>query len=314
MENKSKKTKKPLIPTIIGLFLLISGFILYSPDIPQKELREKYALAPSKFIAVDNMEVHYRIEGSGPALVLIHGTSASLHTWDDWTAALKDSFTIIRMDIPAFGLTGKHPEDKYSIEDYVSFMDHFAQALQLDSFALAGNSLGGRIAWNYALAHPQKVKKLILLDPSGLPHESAPSLIFKLATNPILKHLIKYVTPRFLVKSSLEEVYFDDSKINENLIDRYHDIAKGAGNREAFIKEVNQNAKTDITLLGNITCPTLLLWGKHDIWIPVSDAQVFKDKINNSKLIIYDNAGHIPMEEIPENTALDTRIFLNKGL
>ena len=314
MKNKSKKTKKPLILTIIGLFLILSGFMLYSPDIPQEILKGKYALAPSKFLKLDGMEVHYRVEGSGPALVLIHGTSSSLHTWDGWATALKDSFTIIRMDIPAFGLTGAHPEDKYSIEDYVSFIDRFSKALQLDSFALAGNSLGGRIAWNYALAHPKKVKKLILLDSSGVPHESAPSLIFKLATNPVLKHIIKYVTPRFLVKSSLEEVYFDDTKISEELIDRYHDIAKGAGTREAFIKEVNQNTNADITSLDKITCPTLLLWGKHDIWIPVSDAQIFKEKIEHSQLIIYDNAGHIPMEEIPEITALDARVFLSKGL
>jgi pimeloyl-ACP methyl ester carboxylesterase len=87
-------------------------------------------------------------------VVLVHGTAASLHTWDDWTDSLKKDYRVIRMDIPAFGLTGPHPDADYSIEAYVAFLGQFLDQLDIDSMYLAGNSLGGNIAWNFAASLP----------------------------------------------------------------------------------------------------------------------------------------------------------------
>mgnify|MGYP001800526849 CR=1 FL=1 len=257
------------------------------------------------------MEVHHRNEGQGATLLLLHGTAASLHTWDGWTEALKSDFTIVRLDLPAFGLTGPHPEALYSLDDYASFVNDFANSLGMQRFSIAGNSLGGAIAWHYAAQHPERMEKLILLDPSGLPKDGSISLIFRLAKNPVSAALMKKLTPRSIIVDNLKQVYYDDSKVTNELINRYRDMTRRTGNRQAFVDRANNKGGVDArALLESILCPTLIQWGRHDTWIPVSDAPIFESYITNSRSIIYDNAGHVPMEEIPEETASDAKKFL----
>uniref|UniRef100_UPI00404B205D alpha/beta fold hydrolase n=1 Tax=Fulvivirga sp. TaxID=1931237 RepID=UPI00404B205D len=170
---------------ILFLAMIVAAIaMLYKPDMPLDELKALYANEESKFVDIDGMDVHYRVEGSGPTLVLLHGTSSSLHTWDAWTEILKDDFTIVRMDLPAFGLTGPNTTKDYSLVAYSQFLDKFLAAVNVDTFYLAGNSLGGGIAMNYTLDHPERVKKLILIDASGYPREAGKRpWIFRLASN-----------------------------------------------------------------------------------------------------------------------------------
>ncbi len=259
------------------------------------------------------MSVHYRVEGnwSAPTLVLIHGTAASLHTWDGWVKELSSDFKIVRFDLPAFGITGPSPARDYSKEAYVEFLNSFVEQLGLKQFHLAGNSLGGDIAWNYAATYPEKVDKLVLVDASGfLTKENIPTL-FKMARNPIGGALFKRVTPVSLIRKNIEEVYFDDSLITDELVERYHQFAKRTGNRQAFVDRVVQGEIDRTPLLKNITAPTLIQWGKYDEWIPLGDAGKFDKAIANSEVIEYE-AGHIPMEEIPEVTAKDVLAFLSQ--
>lgn len=302
------------IITRLGIGLIVIAVILfllgYQADKPLDELKLKYANQSSRFMELDGMDVHYRIEGSGKPLVLVHGTAASLHTWDAWTDILKDSFQIIRMDIPAFGLTGPNATGDYSSDYYVGFLEQFLNQLNIDHFYLAGNSLGGRVAWNYASAYPGQVDKLILLDAAGIPHKGEMPMVFKLARNPVFSFLLKNVLPRSFIEKNLKEVYFDDDKISIELINRYHDLALREGNRQAFIDRANIDFEDETDELLNISCPTLILWGKHDHWVQLEDAHVFEKKIKGSKLIVYENAGHVPMEEIPVESAKDVRQFL----
>ncbi len=306
--------KKTIFKILVLLFLLtaILFAIAYQPDIPVEELKAKYANAESKFLPLGGMDVHYRIEGQGHPLVLIHGTGASLHTWDEWTELLKDSLQIIRMDIPAFGLTGPNKTGDYSIENYTAFLHNFLEEINIDTFYLAGNSLGGRIAWNYAHAYPGQVKKLILIDAAGVPNNRATAAVFKLARNPVTAFLLKNILPKSFIEKNMREVYFDDAKITEALIDRYHSMALRTGNRQAFIDRANNNYADQSSKLPEINTPTLIIWGQHDEWINVEDAYYFDKNIPNSFLKIYDNAGHVPMEEIAEETARDVKIFLSE--
>lgn len=304
-----KKTALKILAIII-LIVAILFAIAYQPDIPVESLKAKYTNAESKFLPLDGMDVHYRIEGQGHPLALIHGTGASLHTWDEWTALLKDSFQIIRMDIPAFGLTGPNATGDYSIEKYTAFLNDFLQEINIDTFYLAGNSLGGRIAWNYAYAYPEQVKKLILIDAAGAPSEGGLPVVFKLARNPITAFLLKNILPKSFIEKNMREVYFNDSKITEALVDRYHSMALRSGNRQAFIDRARLDYPDETPKLSQINTPTLILWGQHDEWVNVEDAHYFDNNIPNSFLKIYDNAGHVPMEEIAEETALDVRVFL----
>lgn len=307
--------RKAFVITVAALALLvIVNLALYEPDISLNELKAKYANGQSRFIEVDGMPVHYRIEGTGPDLVLVHGTGAILQTWDRWVELLSPQYRIIRMDIPAFGLTGPHPNGDYSDTMYVQFMEHFATKLGLDTFAMAGNSLGGLICWRYAAAHPERVNKLVLVDPGGFyeNNKKGGSFIFKMARNyPTITGLVAKTGTHYFVGKTLKEVYADDTKITPQLVTTYTELNRREGNRASFVARAKQIYQHTDDQLKTITCPTLILWGEEDVLIDVAEAEHFKN-IPSHKLIVYKNAGHSPQEEIPEQTAKDVEEFLTQ--
>ncbi|MBT3741390.1 MAG: alpha/beta hydrolase [Polaribacter sp.] len=281
--------------------MLIKGAI-YS-DVSLEELKKEYTNEASKFIEIDGMQVHYRDEGQGFPIVLVHGTASSLHTWNDWTKDLKKKYRVIRMDLPAFGITGPNKNADYSIENYTYFLQQFLMKINVAKFHLAGNSLGGNIAWNYAAEHPEQIEKLILIDASGLPTNKPQPAVFKMAKTPVLSSLFLYVTPKFFIKKNMEEVYADNSKVTDAIITRYHKMALRVGNRQAFIDRAKTDfklgAKANLEKLKSIQTPSLLIWGAQDSWIPLDNGKQMDRMLTNSKLVILENSGHVPMEENP---------------
>lgn len=298
-----------------ALAILIAALSLpvvlnYHAERPVEALRAAYTYPESGFADVMGMPVHYRSVGEGPVLLLLHGTGATLHTWEGWTAELRDSFRVISVTLPAFGLTGPHPDEDYSIPGYVDFVEAFAKETGLGQFHLAGNSLGGLIAWEYALAHPERVQKLVLLDASGWPRDKEMPLAMRLARKPVFKQLLQRITPKALFRKSLREVYANPDRISDTLVDRYFDLFLREGNRRAYVQRMNQAYQPDPNRLSGLDIPTLILWGEQDTWIPVADAYRFDEVLPNSQLLIYPDAGHVPMEEWPARTAEDVRAFL----
>ncbi|WP_334055740.1 alpha/beta fold hydrolase [Polaribacter sp. P097] len=313
MKPKSSKRKYWLYIPLIALILAINS-VVYS-DIFVDDLKVEYANQYSKFIEIDGMQVHYRIEGEGFPIVLIHGTASSLHTWDAWTKELKKTNTIIRMDLPAFGLTGPNKTADYSIKSYTTFLDQFLNEIAIHSFHLAGNSLGGNIAWNYAAEHPNKVDKLILVDASGLPTNKPQPAVFKMAKTPVVSNLFLYVTPKFFINKNMQEVYADDTKITDDLVSRYHKMALREGNRQAFIDRARMDfklgSKANIDKLKSIQNSTLLIWGAQDNWIPLDNGKRMDSVMHNSKLVVLENSGHVPMEENPEESLAIFKQYIN---
>jgi pimeloyl-ACP methyl ester carboxylesterase len=301
----------------ITLFVLMIGicFFYWENDIPIDNLKTKYTSSTSAFVDVMNMSVHFRDEGNkndSVPLVLIHGTGASLHTWEESVNLLKDSFRIITMDLPAYGLTGPNPERIYSQEFYVQFIHEFLTSIKVNRCIIGGNSLGGAIAWNYTSEYPSKVKKLILIDAAGYPmlSESKP-IAFTLAQIPILKHLLNYVTPRFLAEKSVMNVYDDPSKVTDRVVDRYYELFLREGNRQAFIDRMNFSDYPDhLAKIRAIKVPALIVWGENDKLIPVQNALKFQSDLSNDTLVILEKTGHVPMEEAPERTVGAIRSFL----
>ncbi len=299
---------------IIGLIALIVG-VFGHQDLPFDQLMYKYGQYPSAFVEIDGMNVHYRDEGpkkDSIPIVLIHGTGASLHTFDEWTSKLKQKHRVIRMDLPAYGLTGAFPDGDYAVGKYVSFVQKFLESQDIDQCVLAGNSLGGEIAWNFALAHPSKVNKLILIDAAGYPNKKVRSPIaFKLAKTPFIKNIFTYITPRVVVESSVRNVYFDQSKVSVDLIDRYFELAFREGNRQAFIDKFGAIKDTlAYRNIKHISQPTLILWGEYDMLIPVENAIRFQNDLPNDTLVIISNVGHVPMEESPSESLKSVVSFL----
>ena len=299
----------------ISILLLVLIYNTTYADISLEDLKKEYANEESEFITIDGMQVHYRDEGIGFPIVLLHGTAASLHTWDAWTEQLIKNYRVIRLDLPAFGLTGPNKNADYSIESYTRFLAQFLEKIKVDKFYLAGNSLGGNIAWNYAAEHPDKVAKLILIDASGLPTNKPQPAIFKMAKTPILNSLFLYLTPQFIIRKNIEQVYGNKLKVTDSLIIRYHKMSLRTGNRKAFIDrakiDFNLNKKSNLAKLKSVKSPTLLIWGAKDTWIPLENGKRMDSLLPNSKLVILKNSGHVPMEENPEESLVFLNIFLN---
>jgi pimeloyl-ACP methyl ester carboxylesterase len=300
-----------------ALVLLIAGFtaLNWAPDRPVSELAARWAQPPSMFIDVAGMRVHVRDEGlrDDPVpIILLHGTSASLHTWDGWVRALEQDRRVIRVDMPGFGLTGPAPDDDYTIEAYVRFatavLDHFG----IEHCVLAGNSFGGWVAWETALAQPARVNALILVDSAGysIRSESVP-IGFRIARIPVLNRLMEVTLPRSMVESSVRNVYGDPAKVTPELVDRYYEITLRQGNRQSLVQRfVQAPLGIDEERIKELKVPTLILWGGRDHLIPLEYAGLFNRDIAGSELVIFDDLGHVPQEEDAARTVSAAKAFL----
>jgi pimeloyl-ACP methyl ester carboxylesterase len=312
---------KTLAKIFLGLFIILALvfgafiFINWTPDKPLSALTARWAPPPSTFIPLVGMQVHLRDQGprDDPSpIVLIHGTSSSLHTWEGWVRALSDKHRVITFDLPGFGLTGPSPTADYSIPAYVRFVTVLLDKFNIQHCVLGGNSLGGNIAWETAVALPNRIDKLILVDSGGYPPSATSMPIgFKLASTPVLNHLLDVVTPRSLVAASVRNVYGDPSKVTPELIDRYFDMAVRAGNRRALgqrfaLSDWGAHAAT----IPQLHLPTLILWGGRDRLVPPSNADRFHQDIPDSKLVIFPNLGHVPHEEDSQQTVAAVLTFL----
>jgi len=307
----------------VGVLILLSLVVIVVSTIrldkSKDDLLHAYANTASKFIALpDGAIAHVRDQGNkaGPVLVLVHGSNASLHTWEPWVAILGAKYRIVTMDMPGHGLTGAVPNDDYSRTGMVAFVHEVTQKLGLTRYALGGNSMGGGVAAQYTETYPGEVSALILVDASGIPRKHQPGekipLGFRLARMPGLNKILLYVTPRSIIEEGLHKVFVDQSKVTEEMVTRYYDLTLYDGNRRAtgIRFRLPPNDEDVAKKLGTIKAPTLILWGDKDGLIPIEYAGEFAKRIQGSKVLIYSNVGHIPMEEVAKKSAADVQSFL----
>lgn len=301
------------------LFFVVAGIAAtWAPDQPVAALTPRWAQPPSRFITVDGLQVHLRDEGprDDPVpIVLLHGTSASLHTWAGWAGALSGQRRVIRFDLPGFGLTGPNPQNDYSTEAYVHFVRSVLDHLGVLRFAVAGNSLGGQVAWSVAAAMPQRVDRLVLVDATGYPPESVTTPVsiplgFRIASTPGLRLLAEYTLPRGVVEASLRNVYGDPSRVTPELVDLYMAMTLRAGNRHALGRRLAQGYTGEVERLKGITAPTLVLWGSRDRLVPLEFGPRFARDIPNAKLVVLEGLGHVPHEEDPARSVAEVKRFL----
>ena len=307
-----------LVVTLVAILVFaIAGIAAtWAPDRTVDSLKARWAQPPSQFIEVAGMQVHLRDEGprDDPVpIVLLHGTSASLHTWDGWSQTLSKTRRVIRFDLPAFGLTGPNPQNDYTLKSYVNFVTAVMDKLGVQRFVLGGNSLGGQIAWETAHALPARVERLILVDSGG--YAFVPKSLpvgFQIARMPVLRNLMAYTLPRGIVQNSIENVYGDPSLVQPALIDRYYDLTLRAGNRNALGYRLDQGYVSDEAKIKSLKLPTLILWGAKDRLIPPESGQNFARDIAGSKLVMFEALGHVPHEENAQMTLVEVQKFLQK--
>lgn len=269
----------------------------------------------SQFTTVDGVEVHYRIEGEGKPLVLIHGFSASLHCWEPLKEELKDEYQIISLDLPGFGLT-KMPEVNAAVDlddFYVTFVDKFLEKIEVDQFYLLGNSMGGWITWQYASEFPQKVEKMILLNAAGYIEDAGAVKSIKFTNSKLFQHFMDKGMPKFLVKQMIKRSFGDDKKIQKSHIERAYQLLNIEGNLQNMRVVANSGVLPDWKKIANIKIPSLIIWGEIDEILSVDDAYRFDQDLTESKLVVYEKVGHAPMIEHTVQTAKDIIEFLGQS-
>lgn len=297
---------------------LLNGFIRYMglKKHTTEEMTSLYANADSQFFSYRGDRIHYRVEGSeaadAPVIVMLHGIMASLQTWDGWVEQLKNDYRIVRVDVPGFGVSGAISDGDTSIAGIVERINALADHLGLSQFVLAGNSLGGYISWEYAATHPERIKALILLDAAGYPMPL--NWLMKLLTAPFLRHAVRIATPRFVVQIVLMDVYGNRKRISSDKVPVYQDMMLHKGNPLSLITIFEELEHMTPERVPHIKAPTLIMWGEKDRWIPPANAPLFNRDIEGSELIMYPGVGHVPMEEIPEQSAKDADEFLKRVL
>jgi pimeloyl-ACP methyl ester carboxylesterase len=295
----------------VGAFAALN----WEPDRPVGALAQRYAPPPSRLQALDGMQVHLRDEGPREdplPVVLLHGTSSSLHTWEGWAAGLSRERRVVSMDLPGFGLTGPSPDGDYSIARYVRFLAALLDALGVRRCVLAGNSLGGEIAWQFALAQPQRVERLVLVDAAGYAFESeSVPLGFRVARTPGLRWLAGHVLPRSVIESSLRNVYGDPTRVTPALVQRHFELALREGDRDALGRRfASLERGASAARIAQLRLPTLILWGGRDRLIPPAWGERFARDIPGSRLVVFDALGHVPHEEDPAATLRALREFI----
>ncbi len=306
---------------VLIIMTAVGGLFLwgYAADIPFADLKKKYANQESEFVKLDNgMVVHLRDEGpsDAPAIILLHGSSSSLHTWDDWTKRLSTEYRIIRFDQAGHGLTGPHPTDCYSGTCFADVVGKIANNRGLSKFILGGNSMGGWVSWEYAKAHPERLVGLILVDAAGAPDAAPKSLPigFRIMAMPGINRLATVITPRSLVEKSLRQSVSKPDYITDKEVDLYWELLRRQGNRDATIKRtaarkglMQPQGKAAPTL----AIPSLIMWGEEDKLIPVQATKWFETHLPQHATVIYPGTGHLPMQEVAEKSADDVKKWIS---
>jgi pimeloyl-ACP methyl ester carboxylesterase len=287
------------------------GLWLWTPDKSRRELEAKYLVAPTDLVEIAGVQLHIRDSGrkDAPTLILLHGFGSSLQTWQPWAEALSPDFRVIRFDMPGAGLSAADTSGDYSdarrMEVLSATMDHYGIA----KASLIGNSMGGKLAWKFAAAHPERVDRLVLVSPDGFAspgqqynqRESVPSMV----------RLMRYALPKPLLKMNLVPAYGDPDRLTDQIVTRYHDLLLAPGAREAMIAVMEQTELVEPgPLLQNIKAPTLLLWGEKDAMIPLANANDYLKSLPDSRLVVLPGLGHVPHEEAPSTSILSLKAFL----
>jgi pimeloyl-ACP methyl ester carboxylesterase len=257
-------------------------------------------------LAVDGQHIHYVRAGQGPAVVLLHGSGSSLEGFARVAELLSASHDVIRPDLPGFGRTGPRPDRDYRVRTSARTIARFTTALGLPHFAVAGNSLGGNIAWNLALDAPERVDALVLVNATGYPGKTLPAGL-RLARNPLLRPLLRRWLPRGATERGLREAVGASSAIvDDAMVDRVHALTSRPGNRSAFVDFANTDQPVRSPEIPRITAPTLVLRSAG------IDGQNFARDISNSHELINPDGGHLLPEEAPQWVANAIRTFLTQ--
>ena len=301
------------IALLVAVVLVILALLLWTPDLDRASLDAKYLRSPSDLIELEGMRLDVRDDGpkDAPAIVLVHGFGSSLLTWDAWVPGLARTHRVLRLDVPGSGVSDPDPSGDYRDDRSVALLVALMDRLGLARATIVGNSLGGRIAWTFAVAHPERVDKLVLVSPDGF---ASPGFEYGRTPNVgVTMQAMRFVLPKAMVKMSLAPAYADPAALTDERLDRYYDLLRAPGARPAMIARMEQSIRFDpVERLKTIRAPTLLLWGEQDHVIPFTNSADYLAAIPNARLVALPGVGHLPQEEAPARSLALLSAFLDE--
>lgn len=285
--------------------LIIAWLVLRRDDIPYAALEQTYAHPADEFFELKSgVRIHYRIQGKadGETILLLHGVGGDLDVWSGWVAELGDRYRIVSIDLPGHGLTRTPPGYEPSIPRFAGVVEEFAGAVGLSRFALAGNSMGGNVAWIYALQHPERLDALVLVDAAGwrAPRGGIKTALYGFVGDSPLADVIATLDPKLMLEKRATV--------------RSADLGRAPGHRRVLLSlflERGEEANATAGRLAPIAAPTLILWGEKDDVIAPAEAGKFAAAIKGTKTAMFPGAGHLPHKDAPRESAAAVAEFLD---
>jgi pimeloyl-ACP methyl ester carboxylesterase len=302
--------------SIVVLFLIAytlflrPNLILSTPEAKERVITSEH----SKFMQWKGNDVHYKDEGEGPFILMIHGFAGSHYNFQAITEMMKDRYRIIRPDVPGMGLSdfNHYTSETDFFEEYQDFFRTFIDHLGVDSMYVMGNSLGGALSLLVADLTPEKVSGLILLNSAGYDLKS----VLVEGAGPLRWNWFRPVAakgmPMPVVKYGVIYPFADRSKVDPTEFPFDYAMLNREGVLDHLFNLATSGQEPDTTMFTGIKVPTLIIWGEEDVIIPVNHADRFQRDIAGSEKKIYSPCGHMPMMEIPDSIVVAFEQFRNK--
>ena len=268
------------------------------------------------FVTVQDVRINYLERGKGDRnVVLVHGFGSSIYSWKDILGPLEKHFHVYAMDVKGFGYSEKPKDADYSLVTMIDFVADFMDAVGVEKASLVGNSMGGAFCAATAIDYPEKVERLVLIDAAGYPMK-IPFLI-RLGTAPVIGSVGKIFYGEWAVRWGLNQAFHDETLVTPERVRAYYLPSKTPNGINAPRKVLRDFNSVLFTYAARrfkrVRCPTLVIWGENDAWIPVENARRFGRDIPNAEVVIIKDCGHAPQEEKPGEVIPALLEFLEAG-
>jgi pimeloyl-ACP methyl ester carboxylesterase len=299
--------------TLALLLVAGAGYLAYQAinegavDAPRAEA------SGESYVEIGGHSIRYRDEGptGAPVLLMLHGFTFSLDSFDTLAERLKADYRVLRYDLRGHGLTGPDPQKRYAPEERAALIGDFLDAVGVEKATIIGNSLGGLAAWRFAAEAPSRVEGLVLISPGAYPmngvgEEPAP-------VPPMLAAYLRTV-PQVGLDASLSRIYADGQSLTEERRTQIRAMMTQPGNGDAFVDALRVFTLPDPEpQLSSIGVPTLIVWGEEDLVIDPGHGAQMVSVMPNASLLMLPDVGHVAQEEAPEQLAEAIRAFLANG-
>ncbi|WAC71959.1 alpha/beta hydrolase [Roseateles sp. SL47] len=288
----------------------------------RQQVIARFADADSRFTDIDGVQVHYKDQGRGPVVLLIHGTLGDVADWDGWVAVLARHRRVLRIDLPGFGLTGPLSSGNYSTARLLDLIDAFMDQMGVERFSLAGISYGGLVSFRYAATRTERVDALILINSAGVETGKPPPRAVAAGSSPAASApssasiFRDTVITAADIERNLLHMLVEPDRLSSSMVARKLAFANIAGRGEESIAGRTLYERGDpMRVLGHVRAPTLVLWGGGNRALTPATADLFVSGLRHAcdaERVVYPDAGHLLIVDQPQRSAADALKFLQR--